>query len=246
MPWPRSHSRVEGLPVAVPTWETAVTSQVSGYIRFVDQQRLVELAKALRIKINVLRRVGQFIPAAVPLLMVSRGDRLTADGSKELLAAFDIGPARTLQQDVEFGVLQIVDIALKAISPAVNDPTTAISCIDQLSRIMIRFASREPPEGALYDPPGTLRVVIPWITFERLVESAFEQIRLYSKSDVAVSMRLLRALGDIAVTTKDARYRQVLAEQARRVVTGCTEKLGDEDLRSLQARMKTLTDQLCT
>jgi uncharacterized membrane protein len=242
MPWPRSHSRVEGLSVVMPTWQASVNSEVSGYIRFVDQPRLVELAKALRLKINVLRRVGQFIPAGVPLLMVSRGDRLTPDGAQELVAAFDVGPARTLQQDVEFGVLQIVDIALKAISPAVNDPTTAISCIDQLSRIMIRFASREPPEGALYEPPGTLRVVIPWITFERLFESAFDQIRLYSRSDVAVSMRLLRALGDIAATTNEAKYRQVLAEEAKRVIAGCTEKLGDEDLRSLHARLNSLTE----
>jgi uncharacterized membrane protein len=56
---------------------------------------------------------------------------------------------------VEFGVLQIVDIALKAISPAVNDPTTAITCVDQLSRILVCFASREPKEELLYDPPGS-------------------------------------------------------------------------------------------
>jgi len=61
-----------------------------------------------------------------------------------------------------------VDIALKAISPAVNDPTTAISCVDQLSRLLIRFASREPPATVLYDPPGTVRVVIPWLAFEAI------------------------------------------------------------------------------
>jgi uncharacterized membrane protein len=70
-----------------------------------------------------------------------------------------------LQQDVEFGVLQIVDIALKAISPAVNDPTTAINCVDQLSRILIRFASREQPAPLLYDPPGVMRVSMQWIDF---------------------------------------------------------------------------------
>ena len=76
-----------------------------------------------------------------------RGKPPVPRGMVELLGAFDLGPSRTLQQDVEFGVLQIVDIALKAISPAVNDPTTAISCVDQLSRILIRFASRELPEA---------------------------------------------------------------------------------------------------
>ena len=120
-----------------------------------------------------------------------------------------------MQQDVEFGVLQIVDIALKAISPAVNDPSTAINCVDQLSSIMIRFASREPPEAVLYDPPGTVRVIIPWIGFDRLLEAAFEQIRLYSKSDVAVSLRLLRALGDIAATTPDPEYRRTLVERGQ-------------------------------
>lgn len=242
MPWPRQPNRVDGLPSAMPEWESAVPNDVSGYIRFIDQKRLVELAKSYRLKIKVLRHVGHFVPPGVPLLMVSHGDRLTAEGRKELLGAFDIGPTRTLQQDVEFGVLQIVDIALKAISPAVNDPTTAISCIDQLSRIMIRFASREPPEGALYDPPGTLRVVIPWTGFERLLESAFEQIRLYSKSDVAVSLRLLRAAGDIAVTTKDPEYRRLLAELGKRVVAGCAEKLGEDDLRSLQARLNQISE----
>lgn len=111
---------------------------------------------------------------------------------------------------MEFGVLQIVDIALKAISPAVNDPTTAISCVDQLSRILIRFVSREPRESLLYDPPGVLRVGIAWIDFEKLLDSAFEQIRMYSETDVAVRLRMMRALGDISITTPDLDFRQIL------------------------------------
>src|ERR1019366_10539577 len=108
--------------------------------------RLVALSKSCHVKVHVVRRVGQFVPAGTPLLMVYKGERLSDEKKAEFLGAFDLGPSRTLQQDAEFGVLQIVDIALKAISPAVNDPTTAINCVDQLSRILIRFASREPPE----------------------------------------------------------------------------------------------------
>jgi uncharacterized membrane protein len=141
---------------------------------------------------------------------------------------------------VEFGVLQIVDIALKAISPAVNDPTTAITCIDQLSRILIRFASREPPEDLLYDPPGIVRVSIEWIHFERLLDAAFEQIRMYSKTDVPVSLRLLRALGDIAVSTTDPAFRQILVENGMRVVAGCAEKLSEEELGGLPVRLTAL------
>lgn len=240
MPQPHRHNRLEGAPSGGSAWETAVTSDVSGYIRFVDRKRLVALARNYRVKINVLRRVGHFVPAGVPLLQVSKEGRLTAEGIDDLRGAFDFGPTRTLQQDVEFGILQIVDIALKAISPAVNDPSTAINCVDQLSAIMIRFASREPPEEALYDPPGTVRAIIPWIGFERMLEAAFEQIRLYAKSDVAVSLRLLRGMTDIAATTPDPEYRRMLIERGRRVVAGCAEKLGDEELQALRVRLDTL------
>jgi uncharacterized membrane protein len=85
-----------------------------------------------------------------------------------------------------------------------------------------------------------VRVVIPWIGFDRLLGAAFDQIRLYSKSDVAVSLRLLRALGDIAGTTADPEYRRSLADRGRRVVAGCAEKLGDEELQALRVRLDAL------
>ena len=241
MPWPHLLDHLKDAePLRPNPSEVAVLSHDSGYIRFVDTQRLVAIAKHYHVTIRVLRRVGHFVPAGIPLLMISKGNRLSPEGRAELLAAFDFGPTRTLQQDVEFGVLQIVDVALKAISPAVNDPTTAINCIDQLSRILIRFASREPPEDLLYDPPGIVRASIAWIRFERLLEAAFEQIRMYSKTDVAVSLRLLRALGDIAASTPDPEFRRILVERGMRTVAGCAEKLGEHELRELRARLAAL------
>ena len=245
MPWPRRPSRLyDPGPIPPGVQEVAVLSDVSGYIRFIDTRRLVFLAKSCRVKVRLLRRVGQFIPAGIPLLMVSKGDRLSPENSADFRGAFDFGPSRTLQQDVEFGVLQIVDIALKAISPAVNDPSTAISCVDQLSRVLIRFASREPPESLLYDPPGVVRVTISWIDFDRLVDSAFEQIRMYSKGDVAVSLRLLRALADIATSTADPAYRRTLAELGRRILAGCAEKLGGSELAGIRVRLAALEQLL--
>ncbi|SPE38430.1 N-6 Adenine-specific DNA methylase [Candidatus Sulfopaludibacter sp. SbA6] len=243
MPWPRRQTRLGGSgPIDSSTWDAAVRSDVSGYIRFIDTKRLVALAKIYHVKVRVLRRVGQFVPAGIPLLMVSKGDRLSEDNGGEFRGAFDFGPSRTLQQDVEFGVLQIVDIALKAISPAVNDPSTAVSCVDQLSRILIRFVSREPPESVLYDPPGLVRVLVPWIDFDHLLDSALEQIRMYSKTDVAVSLRMLRALGDIAASTADPAYRRTLVARGKRVVAGCAERLGEEEMRPIQARMSALEE----
>jgi len=245
MPSPRGLDHLKHAEALRPnTSEVAISTEESGYIRFIDTQRLVALAKEFHVSIRVLRHVGHFVPAAIPLMMVSKGNRLSPEGIARLLAAFDFGPTRTLQQDVEFGVLQIVDIALKAISPAVNDPTTAISCVDQLSRILIRFASREPPDELLCDPPGVPRASVTWIHFDRLLEAAFEQIRMYSKSDVAVSLRLLRALGDIAASTPDPEFRRILVERGMRTLAGCAEKLGEDELQALrirQAALETLT-----
>jgi uncharacterized membrane protein len=241
MPWPyRPEPGGWDDPRRGYTWETTLTSPVSGYVRFLDTKRLVELSKSYHVKIDVLRGAGRFIPAGVPLMRLSKGDRMSTDGAEELFGAFDFGPTRTLQQDVEFGVLQIVDIALKAISPAVNDPSTAIGSVDQLCRILIRFASRATPESMLYDPPGVFRVHVPWIGFEKLLDSAFEQIRLYSRSDVAVSLRLLRALADIAVTTPEPLFHRILRERGRRIVAGCAGVLGEEELVPLRARLAAL------
>jgi uncharacterized membrane protein len=109
-----------------------------------------------------------------------------------------------------------------------------------LSRILIRVASRQPAESLLYDPPGVLRVSIGWIGFEKLLDSAFEQTRMYSKTDVAVSLRMLRALGDIAATTSDMPLRRTLAERGRRIVAGCAERLGEEQLKEMRARLHLL------
>lgn len=241
MPLPRrSASLVESVAAELNTWDFPLVSEASGYIRLIDTHRLVTLARLAQVKVHVVRKVGQFVPEGAPLLMAYKGDRLSPQSRSEILDAFDLGPSRTLQQDVEFGVLQIVDIALKAISPAVNDPTTAVNCVDQLSRILIRFAGRELPASILYDPPDTARVSIPWIDFEGLLKSAFHQIRLYSKTDLAVSLRMLRALGDIAWTRPEPLLRRALYEEGKRIVEGCAEKLGEEELRPMRDRLAAL------
>jgi uncharacterized membrane protein len=243
MPWPHRLNAMADPHLLEPsTWETPVLSPMSGYIRFIDTKRLVALAKSYHVKVHLVRRVGHFVPAGTTLLMVHRGNRLSPGQVDELLDTVDLGPSRTLQQDVEFGVLQIVDIALKAISPAVNDPSTGISCVDQLSRILIRFASRDVPAPLLYDPPGVVRASISWIGFDGLLTSAFEQIRLYSKGDIAVSLRMLRALGDIAGTVEDPAYRLRLHEVGIRIVEGCAEKLTEEEVRPLRVRLATLEE----
>jgi uncharacterized membrane protein len=222
-----------------------LASRRSGYIRFVDIGLLNSLAKSYGVCLRLDRRVGQFVPAGGALMRTTHGDRISEERALQLLAAVDVGPTRTMQQDIEFGVVQIVDIALRAISPAVNDPTTAISSIDQLSSIMIRWTSRAPPRSHHYDPPHVLRIIVPWIDFDGLLDLAFEQIRHYSSSDAAVSLRLMRALGDISSTTTDLTVRQRLLERGKRVIDGCAGRIQEFDLTRLRARLARLESGLC-
>jgi uncharacterized membrane protein len=192
------------------------------------------------VQIALDRRVGHFVPAGVPLLRVVDAGRVTPERQARLLSAIDIGPTRTMQQDVEFGIIQIVDIALRAISPAVNDPTTAINCIDQLTRVMIVWASRAAPPTYLHAPPHVLRLAIPWIGYEGLLDTAFEQIRHYAKSDIAVSLRLLRAFDDMFVADASVTAQVSLIERARRVVEGCERQLPENDVLPLRRRLTRL------
>jgi uncharacterized membrane protein len=146
--------------------------------------------------------------------MVSRPDRLTNDLIAELRGAVDIGPTRTLQQDVEFGI----------------------------SRTLIRWIRRAPPSSHMYDPPHVLRVVLPWIGFEVLLNTAFEQIRHYGAGDVAVSLRLLRAYADIAGTVREPALRDVLRRRAQAVIAGCEGRLPESDMARLRDRAALVAD----
>jgi uncharacterized membrane protein len=237
---PRYAYEPHGVPFDDNKREVLVGSALSGYIRYVDTGRLLHLAKAFKLRVRLLRRVGHFVPEGVALFGASPEERIDPERTRELRAAFDIGPTRTLQQDIEFGVIQIVDIALKAISSAVNDPSTAITCVDQLGRIMIRFVSRNSPVSLLCDPPHVVRVIVPWIGTESLLDTAFEQIRHYSMSDIAVSMRVIRAFDDIASTCGDPRLLESLIVRGRRILAGCAERLNPDQIGKLRQRLGAL------
>jgi uncharacterized membrane protein len=243
MPNPAESSRM-GAPLPPDVkFDTEIRHTVSGYICYIDTRRLCSLAANYKVKVKVLKRVGQFVPEGCTVMLVANAGRLTEENRAALLSTLDIAAMRTLQQDVEFGVLQIVDIALKAISPAVNDPSTAICCVDHLSRILARFAKRNPPQGYYYDPPGIVRVSIVWMDFHALLESAFDQIRFYSRADVAVSLRILRALRDIAeIAGGNPMVRQAVLELGQRTIVSCSDQLDPAAMLRMRERLAELQE----
>jgi uncharacterized membrane protein len=241
MPHPRGpHYRPSPSPYVPDGPEFPIFNEVSGYIRFIDTRQLMRLARTHHLRVRVTRSVGHFVPEGVPIMMISRRSELDREQAADLISAFDIGPMRTMQQDVEFGLIQIVDIALRAISPAVNDPSTAISCIDQITRILICWLARFPPDSLMFNPPHVLRVVLPWIDLDGLLNTAVEQIRAYATGDAAVSLRLLRLLHDVAVTVETSLLRDLMVERGERIVAGCRSRLPPEDLVRLEQRFAEL------
>lgn len=204
-PW--SDAAPEDPPLPEVDGET-VRARASGYVQLVDTTAIEALSSPTR-PIRLCRGMGSFVAQGVPLFVC--GAPLSPGDESRLLAAVDLGPVRTMQQDVEFGIRQVVDVALKAISPAVNDPSTAATCIDHLSRLLVRIAARAPV------PVQHGHAFVPAPTHADLVDLAFEQIRQYARSDMAVALRLLRALGDVADVMRSPAARERLAAHARLV-----------------------------
>jgi len=216
-----------------------------GYVQLVDIDGLGAVAGPAR-RIQVLRAMGSFAPAGAPLLRAARvgaspaasGEVLTPDEVRAALACIDLGPARTMQMDVEFGIRQVVDVALKAISPAVNDPSTAATCIDHLGRVLIRVAGRAPVP---FERGG---VVTPAPTHAELVDLAFEQIRQYARTDMAVALRLMRTLADVAYAMRSPAARARIVIHARLVETAARANFPPEDTDEL-TRRSTRVAELC-
>ena len=130
--------------------------------------------------------------------------------------AFVLGSQRTAEQDVEFGIVEISDIAIKALSPGINDPTTALHCIDRLSEILLELGTRAPPNPWRTEE-GRVHYLARNPTFERAVGLAFDQLRHFGASNPGIARRLLEALARLALLVPSAR-RPVLLAQARAVL----------------------------
>ncbi|WP_232534887.1 DUF2254 family protein [Nocardia terpenica] len=135
---------------------------------------------------------------------------------------------RTLVQDVSFGVDQIVEIALRALSPAVNDTFTALTCIDWLGDCLSRIAVSWNPTPVRRCRDGYIRVIAAQVSYERLVQRAFEKIRQAGAGQPAVMIRELDALAQIADRVTEPERRRVVYEQAAMIERQVAESVPEE------------------
>ncbi|MBX7157711.1 MAG: DUF2254 domain-containing protein [Verrucomicrobiae bacterium] len=169
-----------------------VLSQKTGYIQGIDREELIEWAEENNTIIRVLRGVGEFVMEGSALLSIANYE--PSNGNPAFLNRyFGVAAYRTIEQDAAFGIRQLVDIALKALSPSVNDTTTAVTCIDYLGAILKRLIKRKIPCG-IYLKNDEVRLLARSNTYQYFLDEAFHQIRQSGKDNTAVILRMFDSI----------------------------------------------------
>ncbi|MGZ8188508.1 MAG: DUF2254 domain-containing protein, partial [Methylosarcina sp.] len=166
-------------------WQTAhlVVSPDTGYLQGIEEEQLMRLAKRYDLVMKLEKRPGDFVTSHSPLLRIVPSSRISYQIDHRLRACFSIGRHRTPHQDVLYVVQQLVEIAVHALSPGINEPFTALTCIDWLGASLRSMAERELPTSLRQDEEGRLRLIACRRNFEEMVHAAFDQIRLYGASN---------------------------------------------------------------
>ncbi len=190
-----------------------VAAPRSGYLQFIQHETLVRIATEVDAVIHLRYRPGHFIVQGQDYARV--WPAAAADGvARELARAHVTGPYRTLAQDVSFGLDQLVEICIRALSAAVNDTFTALTCIDWIGDSLVKVTGRWQPTRVYRDAGGEIRVITTEVSYERLVQRSFEKVRQSGEGMPAVLIRQLNALQKIMERATSAKDQQLLLDQA--------------------------------
>lgn len=207
----------------------------SGYLQAVNIGGLLKLAIDHDLLLRLERRPGDFVTRGTPLASVwsakgARPEEL-ADAVK---GAFIVGAKRSPEQDIEHLINQLVEVAVRALSPGINDPFTAINCIDYLGSALSELARRRLPVPWHFDAEDRLRLITHPQTFDGALSAAVDQIRQHGRRDVAVTIRLLEMLATLLSRTHSEEQRRALARQAAMIERGSRDGLpAEEDRRDV-------------
>jgi uncharacterized membrane protein len=185
----------------------------SGYVQAVDPDPLVRAAVRHDLVIVLAKQVGDHVVAGTPIAWAwrrSAGRPPPGAGSlrEAVAAAVQVGFERTMVQDVGFGIRRLVDIANKALSPAINDPYTGVQAVQHLSVLLCRLARLRLGDWTVHDPQGELRVAVPRPSFPDYLRLGTAQIRRYGAAEPALTRALIVLLRDAGVSsaTEDRRH----------------------------------------
>ena len=225
--------------------EISVYAPFSGYLQLIDKKSLLTLAEQSHCVIELHFSAGDFIVENTIIATVHLSNK-TESGSSDAISKSIIGhtvygSCRTPVQDPEFAVHQLVEIALRALSPGINDPYTAITCIDKLNAVLCRLTTKVFPETeVLID--GVVRLICKSLTFTDIATAAFDQIRQQSVNNLAVTIKMLDALHVLSgQTTTDEQHNFVLTQTEMISQQQAKECMSDHDRGELMQRIEKIT-----
>jgi uncharacterized membrane protein len=213
---------------SLPHTQTLVHHGPPRSIQAIDVAALVELAGAHSCVIEMVPAVGDTVVASTPLARVL-GARAPVDEGK-LRKGIELGPERTFEQDPKYAIRLLVDIAIKALSPAINDPTTAVQALDQIEDLLLRLGQRQLEIGAYRDSAGELRLVVPFPTWDDVVRLALDEICACGATSVQVMRRMNALVADLSLAVPEER-RPTLEYWDRRLKASIARSFADGEER---------------
>lgn len=203
-------------------------SDESGYVQNLDIENLLQIAGKHDLILHLLRQPGDFVIAGEPLLSVYGAVPPDAAVAAHIRNAFAFGHERTDVQDSLFIVQQLVQIAARALSPGVNDPFTAINCMDWLGSALVRIGDRRLPQASHRDREGRLRAIVPPLTYGRFADAVFNELRPYAMRDRNAAIHLMEIAERAMLMQRDAGRQRVLLEHADRILSGAATGLDQQ------------------
>ena len=205
----------------------AVRASGAGFVEHLDADDLLAVATRHDLVLRLTVRPGDFVREGTTLVLAHPAGRVTPDAAEALQGAFAWGWQRTPRQDTRFLADELVEVAARALSPGVNDPFTAITCLNWLGAALGRMAGRPRPSGLRSDAAGHLRVVTEPASFAAFAEAVFGRLRPYVRADRNAALHTFKILGEIS---RDATpdERAVLRTHADALLEGCEAALGQE------------------
>lgn len=228
--FPEELSEEEQNPPPVPPLSGAtayrVRSDHGGYVQSVDEATLGDLVAAEEEErvIRLEHHVGSYLVPGAVLASVWPASACSDHVEDGIRNAVILGSERTMQSDIGYGVRQLADIAIKALSPGINDPTTATIAIDRIAEVLVEIGRRPTRPPIRRGPDGRGLLLLPGPSFGELVDLAFTQVRHYGIADPMVAEHLVLVLGRISEHV-DREYRDVLIEHAHRMLDAARDQL---------------------
>lgn len=221
----RCAPQVDGQPLFAGTFEPVAATK-NGYIEAFDFDSLVQIAARHDLVLREVKRAGDFIAEGWTVLEAGSTGSIADSVKDECVGAVTVGRQRTDQQDLRFGIDELVEIAARALSPGVNDPFTAIACIDWLGAALGEFDRSTAAPTHLADKDGTARILLKPVAFEDYLQSAFGQLRRYVAADPNARAHALRTLEELASRVEKPRHRTLIEAERSKLAAM---KFSDDD-----------------